>query len=65
MGPWNGYTDVYNVFDHHIHGEGQAYVFNFAYNLYWMKYARLANQLDANTVSKTIEKLKQGDLIAH
>ena len=62
MGPWKKYTSSRSVFDYTV-GEGVSTVFDFAYNLYWLKYLKLSNQLSAATQRSTIVSLKKGKLI--
>ena len=41
-------------------GTGEPYVFDIAIDVYWLKYLRLANRIDENTLTDVLERLNKG-----
>lgn len=59
-GMFTKYLNANNIFDKMIFGSGEHYVFNFAINLYWMRFLKITNQLSDSTLMNTLDGMNVG-----
>ena len=58
-GLFSSHLDAYNIFGM-IFGNGEHYMYNFATNLYWLKFLKITNYLSRSVLKTSLDALNVG-----
>ena len=57
---FSSHLDAYKIFDEMIFGNGEQYLFNFATNLYWLKFLKITNYLPNSLLVDALDGINKG-----